>query len=63
MKALGYALAILGGLMILSGISLGFTKYDFHKTDDISQFVGGLAISLFLFVGGIALINKAERKK
>jgi hypothetical protein len=43
--------------MILSSLKLALTKYDFHNTHDISQFAGGLAISVFILVGGIALIK------
>ncbi len=62
MKALGYVLAVIGGLMVVSGLRLAVTKYDFQKTDDISQCVGGLAVSVFILIGGIVLIQKARNQ-
>jgi hypothetical protein len=61
MKVTGIALAVLGGLMILSGLNLGVTKYDLHSSHDISKFTGGLAISVMILAGGILLIRKSNR--
>jgi hypothetical protein len=60
MKVTGIVLAVLSGLLVLSSLRLAATEYDFHSTHDISKFAGGLALAVFILVGGITLIKKAK---
>ncbi len=60
MKVAGVMLAVLGGLLILSGLRLAVTKYDPNSTHDMNKLVGGLCISALILAAGIAMIVKSK---
>lgn len=62
MRIGGILLAILGGLMVLSGLHLALTKYDLGSSHDMSKLAGSLSISLLMLVGGVAMAMKADPK-
>ena len=62
MKVAGIVLAVVGGLMVLSGLNLALTKYDLHSSHDLSTLFGGLAVSALILLGGVAMILKAGSK-
>ncbi len=63
MKVAGIVLAVLGGLMILSGLNLALTKYDLNSSHDQSKLFGSLGFSALLLVAGIVLIKKSGSKR
>jgi hypothetical protein len=66
MKIAGIIMLCLGGLMILSGINLGLTKYDLSNSHDLSKFLGGLSVSSLIAIVGLAFLlagRKKEKKK
>ncbi len=62
MKIAGIVLAVLGGLMILSGLNLARTQYDLGSSHDLSKFTSSLALSTLILLGGIVLIRKSRSK-
>jgi len=60
MKVLGYIVAVFGVLMLVSGVNLARTKYNLHSSDDFTQFLGGIAFSLLILAGGIALVRRSK---
>jgi hypothetical protein len=63
MKVVGIALTILGGLMVLSGLNLAFTKYDLNSSHDQSKFFGSFGLSALVVVAGIILIKKSSSNR
>ncbi len=63
MKIAGIVLAILGGLMILSGLNLALTQYDLSSSHDQSKFFGGLGVAALILLGGVALIKKSRSRR
>jgi hypothetical protein len=60
MNTVGFILAVVGGLMVLSSIRLGLTTYDLHSSHDLSKFCGGLGVSVLILLGGIVLMKKSK---
>ena len=63
MKVAGIVLAVLGGLMILSGLHLALTKYDLNSSHDQSKLFGSLGVAALVLVGGLVLIKKSGSKR
>ncbi len=49
--------------MLVSGVNLAFTKYDFHSSHDLSKFFGGLGVSALILLGGVAMIIKSRANR
>lgn len=60
-KCIGIGLLALGGMMLLSGIQLAVTKYDFSDEDQLSGFIGAMGFSLLLAVAGLGMFLKAAK--
>ncbi len=60
MRNLGEILASFGTFMLLSGLRLGFTKYQLDREQDLSMFLGGVGFSLLVLAVGFSLIRKAK---
>lgn len=60
MRNLGEILASFGTFMLLSGLRLGFTKYQLDREQDLSMFLGGVGFSLLVVAAGFSLIRKAK---
>ncbi|GMU83156.1 MAG: hypothetical protein AMXMBFR47_30270 [Planctomycetota bacterium] len=60
MRNLGEILASFGTFMLLSGLRLGFTKYQLDREQDLSMFLGGVGFSLLVVAVGFSLIRKAK---
>lgn len=63
MKATGIVLTVVGGLMLLSGISRAFTTHNLNLSHDVSKLAGGLGVSALILAAGIALIIKSGAKR
>lgn len=64
MKIFGIVLAVVGGLMVMSGLKLVFTEYDMSDTQDISKAVGSLAVSIAMIAaGGYLAFGNAGKDK
>jgi hypothetical protein len=61
-KNVGIVLIVIGGLMLLSGLNLAVTKYDFSSSHDLSKFFGAAAVSTAVLATGILLIKRANEK-
>ena len=62
MKTAGIILAVIGGLMTLSGDKLALTKYDLTSTQGVSHVFGGIGVSVGLLAVGLVLYAKGKKK-
>ena len=58
MKVLGVILTVLGSLMLAGGIRVAYTRYNLSQTHDLGKFVGGMAVSALLLLGGVVMLRK-----
>ena len=63
MRVAGIVVAVLGGLMVVSGLSLALTKYDLNSSHDVSKLFGGLGFSALILLGGTAMIIKSGSRR
>ena len=62
MKTAGIVVAVIGGLMTLSGINMAVTQYDLSSSHDVSKAVGGIGVSIGILVVGLLLYTKGKKK-
>ncbi|MBX3433502.1 MAG: hypothetical protein KF847_09290 [Pirellulales bacterium] len=62
MKVDGKTLTAIGGLLVLSNVSLAIAEYDMNSSHDLSKFAGGLGLAVLVLLGGVLLIRKDKNK-
>lgn len=60
MKTAGTVIAVIGGLMTLSGINNAVTQYDLSSSHDVSKAFGGTGVSICILVVGFVLYTKGK---
>jgi hypothetical protein len=59
LRIVGTILSVAGTLMVITGVRLAFTKYDFSSTQDVSTWVGSTGVSLLIAVLGVYLLKRS----
>ena len=60
MRIAGIILTVLGGLCVLTGLSLGVTLYDLSNPSDLRKFLGGVIRWGLVLAAGIVLIVRGS---